>query len=206
MHGKFNVQIARAIDRYDIAHEFAIKHLGVLKAHNVKGISSIKPAWKYNPSVYVVAVYDNVSDEMIGGMRLEISSSQNLLPFETALMDDVDEINDVVNDYRSNGGVCEFSGLWMDSAFGKLNIPSYMTKLGIGLANKLGIKHAFAFANNYSRPLTEKLGFKSISINAQKIFMYPDERYPTQLMMKDCIAAKKEITSMIKSDKVKVSL
>lgn len=206
MYGKFNVHIARAIDRYDIAHAFTIKHLEVLKAHNVKGISSIKPAWKYNPNVYVVAVYNNVTGEMIGGMRLEISTLLNLLPFENALMDDVSTINDFVSNYRADGGVCEFSGLWIDSDYGKLNIPTYMTKLGIGLANKLGIKHAFAFANNYSRPLTEKLGFEPISVNEQKVFMYPDERYPTQLMMKYCHAVKKEIISMVDSVKVKVRL
>lgn len=206
MYGKFNVQIARAIDRYDVAHKFEIKHLEVLKAHNVKGISSIKPEWKYKPNIYVVAVYDNVTDRMIGGMRLEISTSQNLLPFESALMNNVKSISDFVYDYRSNGGVCEFSGLWMNSAYSKLNIPTYMTKLGISLAHKLEIKHAFAFANNYSRPLTEKLGFTSTAVNNQKVFMYPDERYPTQLMMKDCSSARKEIISMVDSDKMKVTL
>ena len=204
MYEKFDVQIARAIDRYDIVHEFALKHLEVLRFHDVKGITSIKPEWKYKPNVYVIAVYD--TEKMIGGMRLEISTNESLLPFESALMNDVISINDFVRNYRSNGGVCEFSGLWMDSVYSKFKIPTYMTKLGISLANKLGIKNAFAFANNYSRPLTEKLGFTSTAINNQKVFMYPDDRYPTQLMMKDCTRAKKEITSLVDLYKVKLSL
>lgn len=204
MYEKFDVQIARAIDRYDIAHEFTLKHLDVLRFHNVEGITSIKPEWKYKTNVYVIAVYD--TGKMIGGMRLEISTNENLLPFESALVNDVISINDFVSKYRSNGGVCEFSGLWMDSAYSKLKIPLYMTKLGISLAHKLGIKNAFAFANNYSRPLTEKLGFTSTAINNQKVFMYPDDRYPTQLMMKDCTRAKKEITSLVDLYKVKLSL
>jgi hypothetical protein len=206
MYGKFNVQIARAIDRYDIAHDFAIKHLQVLKAHDVKGISSIKPTWKYHSEVYMIVVYDNITDEMIGGMRLEISTNDNLLPFESALLSKLSTIRDFVSNFRSNGGVCEFSGLWIDPLYSKLNIPTYMTKMGIGLAYKLGIKNAFAFANNYSRPLTEKLGFTPMRIDRQKVFMYPDERYPTQLMMKECVVDENEITALVDSENVNINL
>lgn len=187
MLGKFRVQIARAIDRYDIAHDFLIKHTKVLESHGVKGVSSAKPKWKYMPNVYMVAVYDNVSDEMIGGMRLEVSSERYLLPFEAALGNNLPEVMKYVSEHRVSGGVCEFSGLWINSDFRKMEIPEYMTKIGIGLAKKLGIKYAFAFANNYSRPITEKLGFDAQIVNGQKVFMYPDKRYPTQLMRKDCM-------------------
>ncbi|MCB0497917.1 MAG: hypothetical protein KDC79_17390 [Cyclobacteriaceae bacterium] len=186
MLGKFSVQIARAIDRYDIAHEFSIKHKRVLKSYGVDGISSAKARWKYLPNVYMIAVYDNISGEMIGGMRLEVSSQKYLLPFEAALGNTMPEVKKFVSTHRYSGGVCEFSGLWVDPKFRKMHIPEYMTKLGITLSGKLGIKYAFAFANNYSRPITEKLGFDVQSIDGQTVFLYPDERYPTQLMRKDC--------------------
>lgn len=187
MLGKFNVQIARAIDRYDVAHEFSVKHTQVLKSHGVDGVSSSKSKWKYMPNVYMVAMYDNVSDEMVGGMRLEISSQKYLLPFEAALGNKLPEVKQYVSDHRVSGGVCEFSGLWVDSCYGKMQIPEFMTKMGIGLSRKLGIKYAFAFANNYSRPITERLGFDAQVVNGKNVFMYPDERYPTQLMRKDCL-------------------
>lgn len=186
MLGKYSVQIARAIDRYDIAHTFSVKHKRVLENHGVDGVSSIKPAWKYAPNVYMVTVYDSVSEEMVGGMRLETSSQNYLLPFEVALGNTMPEVKKFVSTHRNSGGVCEFSGLWINSNHSKRGIPEFMTKLGIGLSGKLGIKYAFAFANNYSRPLTEELGFNAQSINGQKVFMYPDARYPTQLMRKDC--------------------
>lgn len=206
MLGKFTVQIARAIDRYDIAHEFFLKHIEVLKKHNVKGITSIKPQWKYMPNVYVIAVYDNISDEMIGGMRLEVSSRSNLLPFESALSSEFSNVHSFVEHYRDNGGVCEFSGLWVNSTHNKQGIPEFMTKLGISLSRTLCIKYAFAFANNYSRPITERLGFISETVGGESVFLYPDERYPTQLMMKDCLTEELEYVSIDHQLKVRKAL
>ena len=192
MLGKFDVRIARAIDRYDIAHEFSIRHTKVLMSHGVDGVSSSKPKWKYMPNVYMVSMYDNVSGEMVGGMRLEVSSQKYLLPFEAALGNKMPEVLNFVSQHRVSGGVCEFSGLWVDPNYRKMEIPEFMTKLGIGLSRKLGIKYAFAFANNYSRPITERLGFDAQMVNGQTVFMYPDERYPTQLMRKDCLVPDEE--------------
>lgn len=176
------VKIARAVDRYDIAHAYAVKHLAVLKSHGVAGVSSMKPDWKYNPNVYMIAMYHPDSQQLIAGLRLEISSPGNPLPFEKALSASHTTVAAFVATYREDGGVAELAGLWVDKAFGKLNLPTLLTNIAIGLATRLQVKHVFAFANDYSRPLTERIGFIATSIAEQQVFMYPDERYPTQLM------------------------
>jgi len=99
---KFNVTIVKAIDRYDIAHEFALKHMDVLKEFNVKGVCSIKPEWKYKPNVYIIAVYDSLTTNMIGGMRLELSTKNYLLPFETALKKEINSVQSFVSQYRTS--------------------------------------------------------------------------------------------------------
>jgi len=84
----------------------------------------------------------------------------------------------------------------------------HLTMIGVALANKLNIKHAFAFANNYSRPLTEKLGFIATEVDGQKVFLYPDERYPTQLMKKECLEVNPSLmlSKLVDNTKVLVSL
>lgn len=180
------VKIVRAVDRYDVAHEFALKHLSVLESHGVEGVTSMKPSWKYNPFVYVIAMYHPVTETMIAGLRVEIASDTNKLPFELALSDLPSNVTAFVDGYRRDGGVVELAGLWVDRAYGKLNFPTQLTNYAIGLTKQLDLQHVFAFANNYSRPLTEKIGFSAKEINGQQVFLYPDERYPTQLMHIDC--------------------
>ena len=82
----------------------------------------------------------------------------------------------------------------LNEHYKNLNIPEKLVISGIKLAKTLGIPNIVAFANNHSRPVTEKLGFKQKSVGSVNKFYYPDKRYETRLMEK-CVKEKVSISN-----------
>lgn len=181
--------IERVLDRYDLAHEYFLKHIQILSHYAVKGVSSMSPSWKYCPYSYMVIMYDEESEFMAGGMRLEIATTTKKLPFQLALESDHKEVNNVMQEYFDEGGVAELCGLWVHPYYKKQHIAEQLTSSGIELAENIQIPNLVAFANNHSRPITEELGFVKKSVGSISKFYYPDERYETQLMEK-CVFEK----------------
>lgn len=176
------IRVLHAVDYPEIAQKFYEGQREVLKEFNVDGkITSIKDKWWENLYSYMIVAEDIETGELGGGMRLDVIDDSHSIPVERALSYIQPDIIDRMHKY--DNVLAETCGMWISKRFSDRNLPKILMRCSISIASKLRIKVLLGFANQYTRKMTEDMGFTIVkNVGNDGTFSYPDERYKTSLV------------------------
>ena len=89
-----------------------------------------------NPNMYCIIALSEDQSEIYGGIRIQISDEQNMLPVEKAIGKMDARIYSLVEKFRNDGGVGELCALWNAKVIAGLGISILLTRAGISVTNQ----------------------------------------------------------------------
>lgn len=146
-----------------------------LKRFSVDGVVLTTVEKKEKEEVYVICA-TNSANQIIGGIRLEIKTSNNLLPLEKCSVRQKDLIKMTIGSYvQQDQSVGEICGLWMNPDFKGSGVGRKLaleaTQLGLGL----GLNLLISMLPEHTLKYFTSLGF--IPTPNLQPMAYPDDRY-----------------------------
>ena len=81
-HNSFNIWAFRAIDQMELCKEYIKGHIKVLADYGISSITSNNSLWIENANMYCVVAKDSITQELLGGIRIQIADE-----FKTAFFD-----------------------------------------------------------------------------------------------------------------------
>lgn len=178
-----NIRAFRAIDEYNTCIKYKEHHVNVLKDYGITNVTSSKDEWYLNPNMYCIIAESVKENEMIGGIRVQISDTEHLLPVETAIGKMDVAIHQLVRNYRTNGGVGELCGLWNAKKIAGYGVSLLLVRAGISITNQLKFKTMIGICAEYSLQMFQNVGFiidKSLGVNGE--FPYPNDTYKANVV------------------------
>ena len=158
-------------------------HQNVLKEYGITNITSNNDSWMYNPNMYCVVAEDALDEQVVGGVRIQISDEKTLLPVESAIGKMDRRIHDIVKSFRDSGGVGELCALWNSKSVAGMGISILLTRAGISVTNQFEIKTLMGICADYTLKMFKKVGFQvdySLGVNGE--FAYPNEDYTARVL------------------------
>lgn len=177
----------RATDDPVACERFLAGHAHVLEVAGVKKVTSANPTWMFNPACFVILVENEAGSRVLGGARLECSGGTMPLPIEDATGEFDRRIFEVVKELSSRG-TSELCGLWNSREVSGLGIGAFFsTRVGVVIAEQLGIESIFALCAPYTVKFSEKVGCEVLkSIGNNGTFYYPKiDLLATIVLLKD---------------------
>lgn len=171
----FTFNAFRAVDEPEICDLFIEGHSNVLREYGVTKVTSSNNEWKYNPYVFVVTVHENSSGNVVSGLRIHISDEQYPLPLQGAIAQVDSRIQDLVTEYRIEGGTGEIGGLWNSRAISGFGIGAlFLSRTSLVIAEQLNVPSLFALCAEYTLKPTLQKGFEiEEKIGNKGTFFYP---------------------------------
>jgi hypothetical protein len=171
---KIRIRAFRATDDPASCQRFIEGHAHVLEVAGVKKVTSAKHDWMYNPASFVIIVENEDGSKVLGGARLQCSGGNQPLPIEEATGEFDARIYDVVRE-KSILGTSELCGLWNSREVSGLGIGAFFsTRVGVVIAEQLGVQSIFALCAPYTVKFAEKVGCRVLrSIGNNGTFYYP---------------------------------
>lgn len=168
------IRAFRATDDPVSCDRFIEGHAHVLEVAGVKKVTSANHDWKYNPASFVIIVENKAGDKVLGGARLQCAGGTQPLPIEEATGDFDQRIFEVVKQY-SQRGTAELCGLWNSREVAGLGIGAFFsTRVGVVIAEQVGVESIFALCAPYTVKFAEKVGCRVLkSIGNNGTFYYP---------------------------------
>lgn len=171
------IRTYRAIDEPLTCTDYIKGHVQVLKEYGIECITSNNNEWVNNPNMYCVIAYDN-NDEMVGGIRLQISDGIHPLPVEEAIGKMDSNIYPLINNYYKNGGIGELCGLWNSKEVKGVGISVVLVRAAISIINQLKFRTLTGICAEYSLKMFQQVGFViNGTLGNQGKFIYPNENY-----------------------------
>ena len=180
---KIKIRAFRAINEYDTCLKYKEQHINVLKDYGIANVTSSNDEWTKNPNMYCVIAETVYGNEMVGGIRVQVSDSEHLLPVETAIGKMDNRIYEIVDSYRSAGGVGELCGLWNSKKIAGYGVSVLLVRAGISITNQLNFKTMIGICAEYSLQMFQNVGFvinKSLGIDGD--FPYPNDTYKANVV------------------------
>lgn len=174
MRVKLNFRAFRAINEYDTCLLYKTGHVNVLKDYGITNVTSNNDEWMHNPNMYCVIAQIAETDELVGGIRVQISDESNLLPVEKAIGHLDDRIHNIVSTYRLDGGVGELCALWNAKSIAGLGVSVLLTRAGISITNQLDFQTLVGICGDYTLDMFQRVGFvvnNDLGLNGE--FHYP---------------------------------
>ena len=179
----YSIYAFRAADRPQECQEFAQGHANVLTSYGITKLTSLDNAWAEDPNVYVIAIRDVSTNEMVGGGRFHLtdSYSRTALPLESAIAPLEPGISSLVDQYMEDTGkkVSEVCAIWnarkvSGKGLSMLTCRACVARSGLVLASQLGIGTSLVLSAPWTRNLFKTLGYKiEKRIGNQGAFPYP---------------------------------
>ena len=168
------IRAFRATDDPTSCERFIEGHAHVLEVAGVKKVTSANHDWMYNPASFVIIVENEEGSKVLGGARLQCSGGNQPLPVEQAAGEFDARIYDVVRE-KSVYGTSELCGLWNSREISGLGIGAFFsTRVGVVLAEQVGVESIFALCAPYTVKFAEKVGCRVLkSIGNNGTFYYP---------------------------------
>ena len=177
------IVISSATDRYDLAHHYLENHKATLRHYNISGISSMSSSWKYNPNAHMVIAFCPDTAEMLGAVRLEISGGSDTIPMVQAIQSIGYNVSNLVSSLEDQGGLAELCGLWCKPDNTIKSLPKRLIEAALRHAENIKVSQILGFANEYSLPTVESLGFTHVNnLENDGIFYYPSKKYRTYVV------------------------
>lgn len=173
----------RAIDDLDACKKYREGHIKVLMDYGITNITSNTDVWMFNPNIYCVVAEDIETGELYGGIRIQISDENNLLPVETAIGKMDPNIYQIVKEYRLNGGAGELCALWNAKKVAGIGISILLTRAAISITNQLAFKTLMGICAEYTLAMFRRVGFvvnQNLGTNGE--FPYPNENYIARVL------------------------
>lgn len=181
MHLRFKA--FRAINDYETCKRFMEGHQNVLKDYGITNITSNNDSWMFNPNMYCVVAIKADDDQVVGGVRIQISDEKTSLPVELAIGKMDSRIHTIVRNFRENGGVGELCALWNAKVVAGMGISILLTRAGISVTNQFDIKTLMGICADYTLKMFQKVGFQvdyTLGMNGE--FAYPNEDYTARVL------------------------
>lgn len=195
------IRMSKAIDLPEMGYDYHVKQINILKGFGVNGITSAKKVWRKSPYSYMLVAETMQSNKIVAGIRIDVNAATHPIPIEDALGNSVPEVGEKIRNWESQGAVGEICGLWVDREYAGKDLPVHMIRSTIASAPLIGIRNLVGFANKYSYPTTEKLGFRKVTdFENEGNFFYPDPRYLTFIVQMDV----KEMTMTPPEEKARI--
>ncbi len=165
----YSIYAFRAADRPQECQEFAQGHANVLTSYGITKLTSLDNAWTEDPNVYVIAIRDVSTNEMVGGGRFHLtdSYSRTALPLESAIAPLEPGISSLVDQYMEDTGkkVSEVCAIWnarkvSGKGLSMLTCRACVARSGLVLASQFGIGTSLVFSAPWTRDLFQSLGYK----------------------------------------------
>jgi hypothetical protein len=180
------VRAFRAVDNIDSCRLFAEGHANVLRDFGITKVTSSRNDWFYNPEVFVATV-ESDDGRMLGGERIHLVNKDMRLPIEDAVTIVDKKIHGLVADYAAKGITGELCGLWNAREIAGKGVSMLLTKLGVAMANMIGMDSLFVLCAPYTVSMCQTAGFEiETSIGNEGTFIYPMlDLIATALVIKD---------------------
>jgi hypothetical protein len=133
--------------------------------------------------MYCVIAETVKENELIGGIRVQVSDSEHLLPVETAIGKMDDRIYHLVQNYRIDGGVGELCGLWNAKKIAGYGVSVLLVRAGISITNQLKFRTMVGICAEYSLQMFQNVGFViNKSLGTDGDFPYPNDTYKANVV------------------------
>lgn len=168
----------RAVDEPDLCKQYIAGHVKVLTDYGIQNITSNNNSWNKNPHIYCIGLKEIGTNDLLGGIRIQLADGKNHLPVEDAIAHIDSKIYSMVEDYAINGKVGELSGLWVDNKLKGLGFGPHLVRASIASSNQLNFKTLIGICAKYSLKMFNEVGFiidKSLGYNGD--FPYPNDSY-----------------------------
>jgi hypothetical protein len=179
----FQIYAFKAIDKPDACHEFVRGHAEVLTSYGITKLTSLDYSWLDDPNVYVIAVTDMLSNEMVAGGRIHLTDLRlrTALPLETALASFGDGVSLFVDQNLevTKKKTAETCALWSakkasGKGLGALVCRAMVVRAGVVIANQLGIGTLLTLSAPWTVKLSQDLGYRvENSVGNKGTFPYP---------------------------------
>lgn len=173
----FQIRAFRAIDETSMCSDYISGHIQVLKDYGIENITSNNNTWVTNSNMYCFIAKD-ASDELIGGIRIQVADGIVPLPVEDAVGKMDSKIFNLVKGYAINGGVGELCGLWNSRKVKGIGISVILIRAAISAINQLKFHTLTGICAEYSLEMFQNVGFViNIDLGNNGKFVYPNENY-----------------------------
>lgn len=174
---EISIRSFKAIDDLESCMRFREGHLGVLEAFGFKLTSSTEE-WMFDPGTHVIIIESVDRKITYGGSRLQLFGSKLELPIQSAVGEDVPDLNEFLKSRK--GPVAELCGLWNSVAVAGLGIGSvYSIRSAIALGGLLGYGEMIALCSAFTYRISHKYGFRLVETLGEggKIFYAGANQY-----------------------------
>lgn len=175
-YNKFRVSGFRALDEPKLCEYYLAGHTKVLLDYGIANITSNNRVWMDNPDIYCLMIQNQDTNEMMGGIRIQLANGIYPLPVEDAIGYMDNKIYSIVENYADNGGIGELSALWVDNRLRGLGVGVYLVRAAIASASQLNFKTMTGICGDVTLKMFNNVGFiteTSLGNNGQ--FYYPNE-------------------------------
>ena len=177
-YNSFNIWAFRAIDQIDLCEKYIEGHVKVLTDYGITNITSNNNLWVHNSNMYCVVLMDSNTNELLGGIRVQVSDEISPLPVETAIGKMDNKIHSIVKSFRLDGGVGELCGLWNSKKIAGYGTSIVLIRAGISITEQLKIKTLIGICAQYSLKMFQNVGFViDKDLGNMGDFPYPNETY-----------------------------
>lgn len=164
----------RAVDNPELAQKYVEGHGNVLKIYGITEITSAKDDWYNNPATFAIVAIDEDTDQVVGGIRMQVVGGDRPLPVEDAVGHMDDRIHDIVQTQHALYGAAELCGLWNSREVAGQGVSWLLTRTGIAIASQVGVRTLFGICANITLPMFQKTGYVvERSIGKDGTFYYP---------------------------------
>lgn len=174
----FKIFAFRAVDEPDLCSKYLEGHIKVLTDYGITNITTNNSLWMNNPFIYCVVAQDLESNQLLGGVRIQIADKVHPLPVEDAIGKMDPTIYKKVNHYIDHGGIGESCGLWMAKEVKGVGLARYLMWASISSANQLNFNTMLGICAGYTLKLFSEIGFViDKSLGNKGDFPYPNDKY-----------------------------
>lgn len=175
-YNRFNVWAFRAIDDVELCKEFIKGHVKVLADYGIASITSNNTVWLENPNMYCIVVEDDLTKELLGGIRIQIADGIFPLPVEKAIGYMDKKIYEIVKNYAYHGGISELNGLWVSNKLKGVGMGPYLVRAAISSSNQLNFITMIGICGENTLTMFKNVGFLiDNSLGKSGGFPYPSD-------------------------------
>jgi hypothetical protein len=165
----------RAIENPELSQRYIEGHQEVLRIYGISEITSAKDDWYLNPATIAIVAIDTETDEVVGGIRMQIVGGDRPLPVEDAVGHMDEKIHSFVQQQHALHGAAELCGLWNSRKVAGKGVSWILTRAGIALSQQFGIRTLFGICAKTTLPMFQKTGYTvERSIGKNGTFYYPN--------------------------------
>lgn len=201
----FKIFCFRAIDEPELCQQYLDGHRKVLTDYGIENVTTNNNNWVKHPHIYCTVAQDLLTQELVGGVRIQIADGIHPLPVEDAIGYMDPKIYDKVKEYALKGGISESCGLWISKKVKKVGLSRYLMWASIASSYQLNFQTMLGICAGYTLILFSKIGFViDESLGNDGGFPYPNDNYLAHVI--GILNAKTLSSSSVEDREVMLSL